>query len=118
MPLGLHAQQFDITLVLIGLPGHTHTGSVLPLLAFRRLLVEHGLDVGAESAVGPVGAAAVQLLCARELLLSVVLGGPAAAALAAQNVGEIHRQDSTEQNDIHQHLKISKHLGTSSSWKF
>jgi hypothetical protein len=47
-----------------------------------------------------------------------VLGGPAAAALAAQDVGEIHRQDSTEQNDIHQHLKISKHLGTSSSWKF
>jgi hypothetical protein len=92
------------------------TGSVLPLLAFRRLLVKHGLDVGAETAVGPVGAAAVQLLCARELLLSVVLGGPAAAAaLAAQDVGEIHRQDSTEQNDIHQHLKISTYLSTSFS---
>jgi hypothetical protein len=106
MPTGIHAQQFDITLVLIGLPGHTHTGSVLPLLAFRRILVKHRLDVGADAAVRPVGAAAVQLLCARELLLSVVLGGPAATALAAQDVGEIHRQDSTEQNDIHQHLKI------------
>jgi len=116
MPTGIHAQQFDITLVLIGLPGHTHTGSVLPLLAFRWILVKHGLDVGAEAAVGPVGAAAaVQLLCARELLLSVVLGGPAAAALAAQDVGEIHRQDSTEQNDIHQHLKVSTHLSTSFS---